>query len=447
MVIFTNRPPMQQSGLASSYMQKPQMAPSFSALANVTFFRLWVAGLASGTAVAADQTAARWALSHSSGSAFFISLLSSTAALPFLLFTLPAGFLADALDKRLLLRTINLWQALVAAALAFLGFRGTISPAMLLVGSLCFGLGFAFNAPVWTALIPDVIPESDLPSAAALGSLQMNLSGIVGPALGGFLLALTSAPVVFGLNALGFLGVVMALPGNHHWRSLAKRQSGAGDLRRSLTDAFRYAQVSGPIRAVLVRNFLFALFISAIPALMPVIALKDLRLGPAMLGLLFASMGTGSVLGVLVLHRWARRYFSANRLPLVASILLAAIYLWMALIQHNPSCLVVAAMAGAAWTLAASELWLASQRAIAPWARGRLNAVVLMLSQGALAAGGIVWGAAAERFGSRATLLAIAGLFIASLPLARRWSLDPGDRPVSPATRWPPSNTESARVG
>lgn len=435
-----------QTAFVLSRMQKPQASSSFSALANVAFSRLWVAALASGTAVAADQTAARWALIHFSESAFIISLLSSTAALPFLLFTLPAGFLADAVDRRPLLQTINVWQALVAGALAFLGFRGMLSPATLLVGSLALGVGFAFNAPVWTAMIPDVVPEDELPSAATLGSLQMNLSGIVGPALGGFLLAFTSPPVVFGLNALGFLGVVAALRGDHHRRSPAKPPPGAGDLRRSLADAFHYARDSGAVRAVLARNFLFALFVSAIPALMPVIALKDLRLEPAMLGLLFACMGTGSVLGGLVLHGWARRYFSTNRLTFVASVLLAAIYLWMALIQHNPSCLLVAAMAGAAWTLAASELWLAAQRAIAPWARGRLNAAVLMLSQGAMAVGGIVWGAAAEGFGTRATLLAVGGLFVASLALARRWSLDPLDLPAPTAPRWIPSDAESVRV-
>ncbi|HEV2992667.1 MAG TPA: MFS transporter, partial [Candidatus Angelobacter sp.] len=151
-----------QTAFVLSRMQKPQASSSFSALANVAFFRLWVAALASGTAVAADQTAARWALIHFSESAFVISLLSSTAALPFLLFTLPAGFVADAVDRRPLLRTINVWQALVAGTLAFLGFRGMLSPATLLVGSLALGVGFAFNAPVWTALIPDVVPEDEL---------------------------------------------------------------------------------------------------------------------------------------------------------------------------------------------------------------------------------------------------------------------------------------------
>jgi predicted MFS family arabinose efflux permease len=409
-------------------MQRLHASSSFSALANVPFRRLWFASLASGTAVAADQTAARWTLNHLSGSAFVISLLSTMAALPFLVFTLPAGFLADAVDRRPLLRAINVWQALVAATLALQGFLGVLTPVALLGGSLAFGVGFAFNSPVWTALLPDVVSERDLPSTATLGALQMNLSGIVGPALGGFLLSLSSPPFVFGLNALGFLGIVLALRAEHP-KSLTKHRPEAGDLRRSLADAFHYVRTSVAVRAVLARNFLFALFVSAIPALMPVIALKDLRLDPAMLGLLFTSMGTGSVLGSLVLHGWARRYFSANHLTLAGSALLAAIYLWMALIHHNPFCLLVAGVAGAAWTLSASELWLAAQRAIAPWARGRVNAAVIMLSQGAMAVGGIVWGAAAEWFGTRISLLAITVLFMASLMVARRWSLDLLDIP------------------
>jgi hypothetical protein len=71
---------------------------------------------------------------------------------------------------------------------------------------------------------------------------------------------------------------------------------------------------------------------------------------------------------------------------------------------------------------------------------------VLMLSQGAMAVGGIVWGAAAEGFGTRATLLAVGGLFVASLAFARRWSLDPLDLPAPPAPRWIPSDAESVRV-
>src|ERR1700739_3644415 len=100
-------------------MQKPQASSSFSALANVAFSRLWVAALASGTAVAADQIAARWALNHFSESAFVISLLSSTAALPFLLFTLPAGFLADAVDRRPFLRVVQGLEGGVGGGLAF----------------------------------------------------------------------------------------------------------------------------------------------------------------------------------------------------------------------------------------------------------------------------------------------------------------------------------------
>ena len=413
-------------------MQKLHASSSFSALANVPFRQLWIASLASGTAVAADQTAARWVLHHLSGSAFVISLLSTMAALPFLVFTLPAGFLADAVDRRPLLQVINVWQALVAGTLALLGFLAVLTPAALLGGSLALGVGFAFNSPVWTALLPDVVSERDLPSTATLGALQMNLSGIVGPALGGFLLSLSSPPVVFGLNGFGFLG---------SWRRCAiitrKARRNLGPKRvtcgaRSRMRSFTCEPLLPSVlcsRATFYSHCLCRPYRRSCRSSLSKTFGSTLRCSDYSL----PSMSTGSVLGSLVLHGWMRRYFSANRLTLAGSALLSAIYLWMAFTHHNPFCFLMAGVAGAAWTLSASELWLAAQRAIAPWARGRVNAAVIMLSQGAMAVGGIVWGAAAEWFGTRMSLLVIAVLFVASLIVARRWSLDLLDIPSAPS--------------
>jgi CBS-domain-containing membrane protein len=85
---------------------------------------------------------------------------------------------------------------------------------------------------------------------------------------------------------------------------------------------------------------------------------------------------------------------------------------------------VVAALAGVGWTLSASELWVAAQRAMPSWALGRMNATVIMVSQGAMALGGVIWGSAAAIAGANYTLLGAAILFITSLLLARRFSIN-----------------------
>jgi Transmembrane secretion effector len=94
------------------------------------------------------------------------------------------------------------------------------------------------------------------------------------------------------------------------------------------------------------------------------------------------------------------------------------VYVLMAVVRQKELFLVVAALAGIGWTLSASELWVAAQRAMPTWARGRMNATVIMVSQGALAIGGVIWGSAVATTGITYTLLGAATLFLISLALA-----------------------------
>ena len=287
---------------------------TFAALHQPSFRRLWAASLASCMAMAAHETAARWLLSKLEAPALLISLASSLAVLPFFVFTFPAGFLADLVDRPRLLRLINVWLTTVAGALAILGFLGKLTGGTVLLGTFGLGIGFAFNAPVWAALLTDLVPCERLASAATLGALQLNLSSLLGPLLGGFLLAAINPNLVFALNAVGFLAMAIALPTSPH--APAAKPFNPRRLVRSLTKVARYVCSSPPLRIVLARNGFFALFVSAIPALLPVIALRDLHLEAARLGLLFTLMSTGSVAASLFLSGWAqRRFFQQSHCP------------------------------------------------------------------------------------------------------------------------------------
>ena len=175
---------------------------------------------------------------------------------------------------------------------------------------------------------------------------------------------------------------------------------------------------------MLARTFLFALFISVIPALMPVVGLKVLHLSSSNLGLLFTTMGAGSVVGAVFIIPWLRARFSPDRLTLSANLLLVLVYLLMALVRQTELFFAVAALAGVGWTMSASELWVAAQRMMPTWARGRMNATVIMTSQGAMALGGVIWGSAWAVAGPSCTLLGASVLFLASLFLACRLSID-----------------------
>jgi MFS family permease len=284
---------------------------TWTALRNPAFRNLWIATLISGTCVAAHDSAATWMMNIFTGSPFLISLMSTVASLPFFLFTLPAGALADKVDRQKLIRFVNVGLTATAAGLAVLGWLHLLNPYLMLASVFFIGVGFAFNAPAWTSIVPQVVADAELPSAATLSGLQFNISGIIGPALGGLLVPLAGANFVFALNAACFLLVVLA---TRQWkRPSVPAKVPSESLFESFGTVIHYVRYAPGFQVVLARNFLFALFISAIPALMPVVGLKVLHLSSSNLGLLFTSMGAGSVVGAVFIIPWLRARCSPDR--------------------------------------------------------------------------------------------------------------------------------------
>jgi hypothetical protein len=240
--------------------------------------------------------------------------------------------------------------------------------------------------------------------------VQLNLSGILGPALAGVLLTRIGAPVVFALNSLGFLLVFATIPTLQKTRSgLSQRLPSFGN---SISSTFRYVAQTENVRNILLQSAIFSFFAVVVPALAPVLPLKELRLDASSLGLVFASMGVGSVLSAIFVIPWLRSRFSTDTLMIIAQVTLAGVYAVMAMVHHCLYCLVPMALAGASWTLAASELWVIAQRAIPNSIRGRISALMMVLSQGAMSLGAIIWGLSAELVGTRFTLLTAAFIFL-----------------------------------
>jgi MFS family permease len=397
---------------------------SWIALQNPTFRRLWFAGVVSGTWVSAHETAATWMMNSISHSTLLLSLMSTAATLPFFLFILPAGALADMTNRKKMLYLAYIWLAVCAGGLAILGWLNLLTPYVILGSTFLIGTGFAFNAPVFSAVVPEIVSNEELPSASTLSGLQLNISAIVGPALGGLLLLFVGANTVFALNALCFLAVLISIA---PWKPQVSRLP-LESFFESVATAIRYVRYSQRVRIVLIRHAIFSFFIAIIPALLPVVGLKELHLSPSNLGLLFTSLGIGSAFSAVLILPWARAHFSPNTLTRSAALLLSIVSVLMALIRETPVFLLVAALAGVGWTVSAVELWVAAQRAMPGWARGRMNATVIMVSQGAMALGGILWGTIAATAGVRSALLVQAILILALLTvthlLRHPWSID-----------------------
>jgi MFS family permease len=394
----------------------------WTALRNRTFRTLWLASVASGCCVSAHDMAATWVMNTLSPSPLLLSLLSTAASLPFFLLTFPAGALADMVDRKKLLIVMHGWLALSAAGLAVFGSLRLLTPFLLLAGVFLLGMGFACNGPTWGSVIPDVVTKEELASAVTLGGVQMNISGIIGPAIGGLLLPLVGANVIFALNAAAFLLVLLAIA---RWRKTHKRFRAATEsMLESFVGTLRYVRYTHGTQVVLVRALLFSLLISVIPALLPAVGLKALHLTSAHLGILFTSMAVGALLGAIFVVPRVREKFTPNQVTILASLLLIAVYVLMAAVRQLETFMVVAAVAGVAWTLAGSELWVVAQQAMPGWTRGRLNAAQIMVSQGGIALGGLAWGSLAAFTGFEYTLLLATLLVCYNLSITGPLSLD-----------------------
>jgi Transmembrane secretion effector len=252
--------------------------------------------------------------------------------------------------------------------------------------------------------------------------VQLNLSGIVGPALGGLLLPVLGAPLLIAFNAMTFVVVALAVA---QWRPRREQETMPREnFTESFVSSLRFANHSQRIKTILFRDLIFALVISIVPALLPVVSLKELHLSAAHLGLVFTCVGIGSLFGAIVLLPYLRQRISPNAITSISMTILALVLGALAVTRQLPVLLASATFAGVAWALAGSELWVAGQRIMPGWVRGRMNALQIMLGQGGMALGAFLWGGGISHAGANWTFAAAAVLALSVLILGNLFSIN-----------------------
>jgi predicted MFS family arabinose efflux permease len=396
---------------------------------------LWLAQLGSLVGTWMQTVGAQWLLVDSPVAPTLVALVQTANMTPVFLLALPAGVLADVLDRRRLLIAVQLASMAVAAVLAALTVTGQVTPALLLAFTFLLGCGQTLTVPAWLALIPELVPRSQLPSASALGGISMNLARAVGPALAGLLIAGVDVAAVFALNALsfGFLAVALAL-----WRRPSEEPDELPErFGSALLAGGRYIRHSRVVRRILLRSLLFVVPGTVVWALLALVANRRLGLGPGGYGLLLAALGVGAVAGAFVLPRLRVRT-SSNGILLLASLVYGAALVVVALVGSPAVVTAVLFAAGAAWLAVLASLNAAMQLFLPGWVRARglsTYQVVFIGGQGVAAFG---WGLLAEEYGLVATFLGAAGLMLAGAATLRWWPLHDTERlDRSPAMYWP----------
>jgi predicted MFS family arabinose efflux permease len=413
----------------------PAAPGTWAPLARPVFRWLSVAMLAGNLATWMQTVAAQWVLTEIGGSAALVALVQTAISLPVFLLALPAGVLADLVDRRRLLLVTQLVMTAVAATLTLSAAGGGLTSWVLLGLTFALGCGTALTITTWQAVQPELVPRTEIPSAAALVGVNVNIARAVGPALGGAVVAAAGPTWVFALNAVAFLAAAVIVA---RWRP---RQGGVRRAAERLGAAMRagigYVRYAPALRRVLLRTALWAVPASALWALLPVIAADRLGLGPDGYGLLLGALGVGAVLGAFALEPLRQR-LPANLFLVGASLVYATVTLLVALSRQPLVTGVVLAAAGAAWTNALAILNANVLLVLPRWVLARAAAFYLVVFQGGLALGSAAWGALADLWTTPAALVAAAAALAASGLSALRIGLrDVGDVDPSPSEHWP----------
>jgi len=426
---------MQPIGAGPADGRSPAPGSAWAPFRHRAFAAMWNAQFISNIGSWMQTVAAQWLMLSLTSSAAYIALVQTAASLPVVLFAVAAGAIGDLVDRRKFLLLAQGFMLVAAVALGVLALAGLVTPWLLLALIFAVGTGQALTSPTWQTLQPELVPPAERVQAISLGSVNQNLARAVGPAIGGVLLAATSAGTVFLVNAATFVAVIAVIA---WWRGTRPAQVLPREhVGEAIRAGARYVTASPALRVVLLRAALFVFFASSIWALLPLTAQSQLHLGSGGYGLLLGCVGLGAVAGAALLPRLRARATPGSLLT-VSSLGLAGVALVLGYVHIAAVVAAALAVGGLGWILALSTLNSLYQLTLPQWVKARGMSFYLIVFQGGNAVGSAVLGITAERVGLSPTLLvAAAGLALG--PLAglryRFQPIPPQD--LLPAGDWP----------
>jgi len=402
---------------------------AWSPLREPLFRSLWLAAVISYTGRWMQNVGAGWLMTQLTMSPFKVSMVQAAMTLPVFLVTLPAGALADMVDRRRFLLVTQSWMVGAAALLGIFTLLGWVTPGVVLVFTFLLGLGAVVNDPAWQSIVPEVVCAENHAAAVALNSAGFNLARAVGPAIGGVVIAATSSGIAFLINAASLFGVIVFLL---RWRRPDFQKAHSVRMLESMKAGFRYARSAPIVHCVLVRTGAFSVAASSLLALLPLIARTSCEYGATGYGLLLGSFGLGALLGAAFLPRMRDR-FSVDGVVATAVVLFALMTFAAGRVHIFNWLLLILFLSGTAWIAILACLNVAAQTMSPPWLRARTLSMYLLILQGGMAIGSALWGALATKYGVPTTMLLSSLALIVGLATVRRYPLHSSELELAPS--------------
>jgi MFS family permease len=407
----------------------PNMETASSAWAPLKeplFRAMWIAAIISYIGTWMQAVGAGWMMTEISGSPLMVGLVQAAVALPVFLVILPAGALADMVDRRQFLLVTQGWMVLASGALGVLTLFRAVTPWVLLGFTFALGLGAVMNDPAWQAITPELVPAEQHAAAVALNSAGFNVARAIGPVLGGMVIALAGSGTAFLLNALSFFGVIIVL---YRWKRPMPERMETAALWDAVKGGLQYLQRSSLVQSVLIRTGAFSVGAIALLALLPIVARP---FGATGFGILLGTFGVGALIGATILPR-LKRQLSVDGVVATAIIIFAGMTFAAGQVHGFSALCIVMATAGGAWIGILACLNTAAQTMTPPWVRARALSMYLLVLQGGMAIGSTMWGALATRIGLPRTLCYSALALLAGLVTIRKHRLSARHLAMAPS--------------
>jgi MFS family permease len=384
-----------------------------AALAHRDFKLVWWGSLGSNIGTWMQNIALGVFAYHLTHSAQFVALLGFAQLGPLLLLSPFGGLLADAVDRRTLLICMQAEQLVFSFVLAYIVWVPHPSKALVVGCTALIGIGNALNAPAMAAVLPALVGRRDLTGAVSLQSVQMNVSRVVGPAIGGLLLPFVHPAGIFAINAVTFLFVIAALAAVH-----PPPVEGAANAAlkgwRKLVGGIAVARQDRLVRSCLITIASISFFCLPFIGLMPVLADKNLGIDPqsAAYGWLYACFGLGAAVGAVSVGTVLVRR-SKPRMVRVGLACFAVTLVVFALVRSAALGYPAAFLVGLSYFTTVTSLSTHLQEHLSDAVRGRVMALWIMGFGGTVPLGLMAGGALASR--TDITVVVLSGAAVAAV--------------------------------
>ena len=395
-------------------------ASGLSPLRSSLYRILWIASLFLYIGAAMYDVGASWLMTSLAPNPLFVSLITTATTLPIFLFALPSGTLSDIFDRRSILLITCVYMFTISTILGILTLVGVTTPTVLLMLTFALGAGMTMIRTPIIPIMSGLVSSSELPAALTLSAVAGNIGRVVGSAVGGFIVAAFAPWAVFFLNSASFLGMIIVLsrlPRNSH---IHKQSSlPPENIIRAIRAQIRYVRHSQPAHVLIVRAGLFTLCSSALLSLLPLLAKHELILDSTGFGLLLGSFAMGAIIGGIVILPKLRPNISVESLITGSIGLLAIVIFATGYIRDFAILCIFMGLGGVAYITILSKFYTIGMKSAPKWIGARVLAVYLLVLNGGLAVGSVIWGIIANSFGIPVTL-SIASLALGATIIAKK---------------------------